>query len=209
MYEISIIQVKKEFCYQKLFWHFTVWINCSSDLKTFENSWPSASNLKFFSWLLEHFFFTICKKSFGKTKYHFSFRSKGGEGWPTDQAQHPPQLLRKRPKKQGRPLSYLPSLFSLYVVMHYEYYLMLMNYLHSKLSEHPLKMGVLGSPFGPWSGWPFRISSSPSIPASIFSSIASCHRPSEEYLLSTWKRQNIYFELRKRLHIKKSRPNSN
>ena len=24
-------QVKKAFCYQKLFWPFTVWINCSSD----------------------------------------------------------------------------------------------------------------------------------------------------------------------------------
>ena len=31
-------QVKKAFCYQKLFWPFTVWINCSSDLKNFENS---------------------------------------------------------------------------------------------------------------------------------------------------------------------------
>ena len=27
-------QVKKAFCYQKLFWPFTVWINCSSDLKS-------------------------------------------------------------------------------------------------------------------------------------------------------------------------------
>ena len=26
-------QVKKAFCYQKLFWPFTVWINCSGDLK--------------------------------------------------------------------------------------------------------------------------------------------------------------------------------
>ena len=26
-------QVKKAFCYQKLFWPFTIWINCSSDLK--------------------------------------------------------------------------------------------------------------------------------------------------------------------------------
>ena len=34
-------QVKKAFCYQKLFWPFTVWINCSSDLKNFANSWPS------------------------------------------------------------------------------------------------------------------------------------------------------------------------
>ena len=37
-------QVKKAFCYQKLFWPFTVRINCSSDLKIFANSRPSASN---------------------------------------------------------------------------------------------------------------------------------------------------------------------
>ena len=28
-------QVKKAFCYQKLFWPFTVWINCSSNLQNF------------------------------------------------------------------------------------------------------------------------------------------------------------------------------
>ena len=58
-------QVKKPFCYQKLFWPFTVWINCSRDLKIFANSWPTASNFKSFSRSLEHFFFsqevrTIC-----------------------------------------------------------------------------------------------------------------------------------------------------
>ena len=41
-------QVKKAFCYQKLFWPFTVRINCSSDLKYFANSQPSASNFKIF-----------------------------------------------------------------------------------------------------------------------------------------------------------------
>ena len=46
-------QVKKAFCYQKLFWPFTFWINCSSDLKNFAYSWPSASNFKNFSWSLE------------------------------------------------------------------------------------------------------------------------------------------------------------
>ena len=46
-------QVKKAFCYQKLFWPFTVWINWSSDLKNFANSWPSASNFKSFSRSLE------------------------------------------------------------------------------------------------------------------------------------------------------------
>ena len=34
-------QVKKTFCYQTLFWPFNVWINCSSHLKKFDNSWPS------------------------------------------------------------------------------------------------------------------------------------------------------------------------
>ena len=31
-------QVKKAFCYQKLFWPFNVWTNCSSDLKKFYQS---------------------------------------------------------------------------------------------------------------------------------------------------------------------------
>ena len=52
-------QVKKAFCNQKLFWTFTVWINCSSDLKFFANSQHSASNLKSFSWSLEQFFNTV------------------------------------------------------------------------------------------------------------------------------------------------------
>ena len=58
-------QVKKAFCYQKLFWPFTVWINCSSDLKIFANSWPSASNFKSFSWSLEQFFLTVGQNNFG------------------------------------------------------------------------------------------------------------------------------------------------
>ena len=56
-------QVKKAFCFQKLFWPFTVWINCSSDLKSFANSWPS--NFKSFSWSLEQFFLTVCQNNFG------------------------------------------------------------------------------------------------------------------------------------------------
>ena len=52
-------QGKKAFCYQKLFWTFTVWTNCSSDLNFFENAWPSASNFKSFSRLLEQFFLTV------------------------------------------------------------------------------------------------------------------------------------------------------
>ena len=58
-------QVKKAFCYQKLFWHFTVWINCSSDLKNFANSRPSASNFKSFSRSLEQFFLTEGQNNFG------------------------------------------------------------------------------------------------------------------------------------------------
>ena len=44
-------QVKKALCYQKLFWPFTVWINCSCDLKFFENSRTSESNF-FLIWIL-------------------------------------------------------------------------------------------------------------------------------------------------------------
>ena len=77
-------QVKKAFCYQKLFWFFTVWINCSSDLKTFANSWPSASNFKTNSRSLEQFFLTV-GQTILVTKYHFfnrnsntPFRTVGG-----------------------------------------------------------------------------------------------------------------------------------
>ena len=48
-------QVKKAFSYQKLFWPFTVWINCR----------PSASNFKSFSQSLEQFFLTVGQNSFG------------------------------------------------------------------------------------------------------------------------------------------------
>ena len=58
-------QVKKAFCCQKLFWPFTVWIDCSSDLKSFENSQPLASNFKSFSQSLEYFFLTLGQNNFG------------------------------------------------------------------------------------------------------------------------------------------------
>ena len=57
-------QVKKAFCYQKLFWPCTVWINCSSDLKIFANSRPSDSNFKSFSRSVEQFFLTIGQNNF-------------------------------------------------------------------------------------------------------------------------------------------------
>ena len=47
-------QVKKAFCYQKLFWRLTVWINLSSDVKKFAKS---------FSRSLEHFFFTVSQNN--------------------------------------------------------------------------------------------------------------------------------------------------
>ena len=58
-------QVKKAFCYQKLFWSFTVWINCFSDLKNFANSRPTALNFKSFSRSLEQFFLTVGQNNFG------------------------------------------------------------------------------------------------------------------------------------------------
>ena len=58
-------QVKKAFCYQKLFWPFTVRINCSSDQENFANSRPSASNFKSFSRSLEQLFLTVGHKNFG------------------------------------------------------------------------------------------------------------------------------------------------
>ena len=42
-----------------MFWPFTVWINCSSDLKNFVNSLPSVSNLKSFSRSIEQFFLSV------------------------------------------------------------------------------------------------------------------------------------------------------
>ena len=56
-------QVKKAFCYQKLFRPFTVWINCSSNLKSFANYRPSASNSKSFSQSLGQFIQTVRGKN--------------------------------------------------------------------------------------------------------------------------------------------------
>ena len=58
-------QVKKAFCYQKLFWPFTAWINCSNDIKKFANSRPSALNFKSFSRSKEFFFLTVGQNNFG------------------------------------------------------------------------------------------------------------------------------------------------
>ena len=48
-----------------MFWPFTVWTNCSSDIKFFANSRPSASNFKSFSRSLEQFFLIVCQNNFG------------------------------------------------------------------------------------------------------------------------------------------------
>ena len=40
-------------------------MNCSSDLKIFANSWPSALNFKCFSQSLEQFFITVGQNNYG------------------------------------------------------------------------------------------------------------------------------------------------
>ena len=48
-------------------------MNCSSDLKHFENSRPSALNFKSFSRSVEQFFLTVGRK-YLVTKYHWHLR---------------------------------------------------------------------------------------------------------------------------------------
>ena len=59
-------QVKKAFCYQKLFWPFTVWINCSSDLKLLQILCLQPQILKV---LQEHFCFSQKVRTILETKY--------------------------------------------------------------------------------------------------------------------------------------------
>ena len=66
-------QVKKAFCYQKLFWPLIFWIDCSSGLKNFANSCPSTSNSKSFSRSLEQFFLTVDQNNFGNKIPFFSY----------------------------------------------------------------------------------------------------------------------------------------
>ena len=75
------VQVKKAFCYQKLFWPFNVWINCSSDRKKIANSRPSASNFKKKSRSFEQFFLTLGLNNFGnKIPFlHGTFEAEGQE----------------------------------------------------------------------------------------------------------------------------------
>ena len=48
-----------------MFWPFTDWINCSSDLKRFLSSWPSASNFKSFFLISRTIFLTVAQNNFG------------------------------------------------------------------------------------------------------------------------------------------------
>ena len=67
-------QVTNVFCCQK-FWHFTVWINCSCDLKILANCRPSASNFEIFSRSLLQFFLTV-GQTILVTKYHLKVKHK-------------------------------------------------------------------------------------------------------------------------------------
>ena len=53
-------QIKKTFCYKTLFWPFTVWINCSSNLKNL----AKFSAFKCFSLSQEQFFLTAGHNNF-------------------------------------------------------------------------------------------------------------------------------------------------
>ena len=62
IWKTSRNKFKKHPVTKNLFLPFNVWINCSSDLKNFANSFPSASNFKK---ILEHFFLTVGQNNFG------------------------------------------------------------------------------------------------------------------------------------------------
>ena len=64
MWETSSNKLKKHSVTKKMFWPFTAWTNCSSDLKIFANSRPSASSFKSFSRSLEQFFLTVGQNNF-------------------------------------------------------------------------------------------------------------------------------------------------
>ena len=53
-------------------------MNCSSDLKNFANSWPSASNYNFFSPSLEQLFLTVGQNNFGNKIPFFSYNFQDG-----------------------------------------------------------------------------------------------------------------------------------
>ena len=57
-------QVKKVVCYHKLFWSFTVWINCSSDPKILQILGLQPRISKVFQ-SLQQFFLTVGQNNFG------------------------------------------------------------------------------------------------------------------------------------------------
>ena len=73
-YEKTPGEVRKTFCYQKLVWPFTAWINCSSDLNKFcEFLAFSLEFLKFF--LMTRKYFLTKEKIILVTKYHYLMKS--------------------------------------------------------------------------------------------------------------------------------------
>ena len=69
-------QLKKAFCYQNLFWPFTVWTNCSVDLKHFPNSQSLVLNFKRFTWSLGQFFFTVAHTTVSSNSFHGQITQK-------------------------------------------------------------------------------------------------------------------------------------
>ena len=72
-------QVKKAFCYKKLFWPFTVWMNCSNYLNNFGNKIPFLEILLvIFSWsctksLQEKSFQTVHRGAFCQFIFRWGF----------------------------------------------------------------------------------------------------------------------------------------
>ena len=103
----------KTFCYKKLFWASTVWINCSSDFKIFEISRPSASNFKKHSGLLERFFLIVGQNNFGN-KIPFLSKSSILQSVPLDSFVHSVEICFSS-------FYYFPTLFyvSLPQILHW------------------------------------------------------------------------------------------
>ena len=70
-------KVKKALCYQKLICPFTVWINCSSDCKTFAKSRRSAWITKVFLNNYNNFFLTAGQNNFRSKIVKIRIRSFG------------------------------------------------------------------------------------------------------------------------------------
>ena len=78
-------ELQKTFCYQTLFWPFTFRINCSSYLKIFANSRPSASNFKSFSQSLEQYFDPVGQNKFCNKIPYLRFSRLSLNYWPFQQ----------------------------------------------------------------------------------------------------------------------------